>query len=483
MTTAAPGVTKEVFLTALDCRTAGWFVRQQPVAGAPTPGDLLRMEEGKEVGRRARNVFPDGTFVRAQDGAAETKRLMANPKVQTLFEATFHIDGYTARADILRRHGKGWHLIEVKSDTSDKPELLDDLTYTAMVMQRCGVRVTKVSLWLISKGYRLGMADAKLFVEEDHTDDVEDRLGDFLAVWGDVATKTTQPTRPAPALMLACRSCPYFEDECLGKGVEDHIFDLPRLSATKFGGLNALGVTCIANIPEDFDLTENQERVRACVISGKPSVDALLADDLEAVVWPAHYLDFETVMTAIPLYPDLVPYTQVPTQFSVHICSAPGKVVAHNEFLAPDPTNDCRRELAESLLDALRGEGSIVTYSGFEKRVIGELADALPDLAPQLKKLRGRLVDLHAILTKRVYHPGFHGSGSIKATLPVLVPDMSYEGLEIGDGDAAVAAFVKMARGLCSAGETKRIRAALLTYCGQDTMAMVRVHERLLRFT
>jgi hypothetical protein len=37
--------------------------------------------------------------------------------VQALFEATFHIDGYTARADILRQNDKGWHLIEVKSDT------------------------------------------------------------------------------------------------------------------------------------------------------------------------------------------------------------------------------------------------------------------------------------------------------------------------------------------------------------------------------
>jgi hypothetical protein len=281
--------------------------------------------------------------------------------------------------------------------------------------------------------------------------------------------------------MFVCGSCPFFADHCLGKGVEDSIFELPRLTARKFNGLSALHVTSIADIPEDFDLTEKQERVRRCVVSGKPEIDALIVDDLEAVVLPAFYLDFETVMTAIPLYPELPPYAQVPTQFSVHICSTPGKVEAHREFLAPDPTRDCRRELAESLLEALRGKGSIITYSGFEKRIIAELAEALPDLAKQLKGLQGRLVDLYAILNKRVYHPGFHGSGSIKATLPVLVPDMSYEGMEIGDGDTAVALFVKMARGLCSVAEAKRIRAALLNYCKQDTLAMVRLHERLLQ--
>ena len=37
----------------------------------------------------------------------------------------------------------------------------------------------------------------------------------------------------------------------------------------------------------------------------------------------ANYLDFETMMTAIPLYPDITPYAQIPIQYSIKICLLP----------------------------------------------------------------------------------------------------------------------------------------------------------------
>ena len=41
------------------------------------------------------------------------------PNALTIFEATFLTDEYAAKADILTRNGKGWHLIEVKSSYLD----------------------------------------------------------------------------------------------------------------------------------------------------------------------------------------------------------------------------------------------------------------------------------------------------------------------------------------------------------------------------
>ena len=77
------------------------------------------------------------------------------------------------------------------------------------------------------------------------------------------------------------------------------------------------------------------------------------------------------------------------------------------------------------------------------------------------------------------YHPEFRGSTSIKRTLRVLISNMGYESLAIGDGDAAIAAFARMARGECDAVEGERLRKALLDYCAHDTMAMVKLHEAL----
>ena len=93
------------------------------------------------------------------------------------------------------------------------------------------------------------------------------------------------------------------------------------------------------------------------------------------------------------------------------------------------------------------------------------------------------MTDLGAIIGKNYYHPDFHGSTSIKVTLPVLVPDMSYDQLEIADGDSAMAAFAYLALGKYK--ETKEIESVkrnLLDYCKQDTLAMVKLHQRLAEY-
>ena len=91
------------------------------------------------------------------------------------------------------------------------------------------------------------------------------------------------------------------------------------------------------------------------------------------------------------------------------------------------------------------------------------------------------MFDLLPIVRKHFYHPAFHGSYSIKAVLPALVPAMSYCDLAIADGDSAAVKFAKMARGRYSAEECMVIRQNLLTYCEQDTRAMVEVHRALLQ--
>jgi hypothetical protein len=116
-------------------------------------------------------------------------------------------------------------------------------------------------------------------------------------------------------------------------------------------------------------------------------------------------------------------------------------------------------------------------YSSFEKTQIQALAKLFPDLASRLLCLCDRLFDLEVIFKEAVSHPGFRGRTSIKVTLPTLVPEMSYSDLLIGGGDTAVAAFVRMVRGWCSDEENIQLREALLTYCKQDTFAMVKLHR------
>jgi len=379
-------VSKQVFLNAVVCPTLGWLLRSDKVSkqiteAGLTLGERFRIEQGIEIGSRARELYPGGLLIDDVDlvsASKKTESLMNEPSVSIIFEGAFLIDGFVARADILKRGAKGWQLIEVKSSVNDREEFIDDMAYTAMVIKRCGFNISNVSLLLVSKDFRLGMENEDLFLEIDHAEEVLARVEEFKPFWQKIEEITRAPVKPEPQLIFECRKCELFR-ECVGKDIENHIFDIPRLSQSKFDELAELGIVCIEAIPDGFPLTANQYRVRDCVLTKKPFVGDGLKSELRTISWPAYYLDFETVMTAIPLYPDIAPYTQLPTQYSIHKCSNVGLIIEHLEYLA-DPGRDCRRELAQNLINNLEGEGSIIIYSSFEKAVINSLGILYPDL-------------------------------------------------------------------------------------------------------
>ena len=131
------------------------------------------------------------------------------------------------------------------------------------------------------------------------------------------------------------------------------------------------------------------------------------------------------------------------------------------------------------MIDVLGQEGSVIVYSSFEKTRISALRDAFPDLKETLDALLGRLDDLKPIIANHVYHPEFRGTFSIKAVMPALVPDLSYAGLAVADGDTAITKFARMARGEIAGDAVAATRDQLVEYCRLDTLSMVRLHEAL----
>jgi len=478
-------VNKKTFLyTVLFCPILGWMFRneREEVEEEPTIAGKFRLEQGADIGRRARKLFPRGVMIEGpwESALERTADLLRDKKTKFMFEASFLVDGYSTKADVLRRVPRGWHLVEVKSDANFKdPDHLADMAYTAMVAGRCGVKVKSVSLMLVSKDYRLGMDDRELFKVEDHTDEVFEYVDKFEPLWGQVEA-LTRGRKPDPELSFRCRSCPVFE-KCTGAGVENHVFELPRISEQKFKAMLECGITRIADVPEEFTLTPKQKVVRQCVRFGKPWVGNNFARDLASLEWPANYLDFENISTAVPLYPDVAPYEKIPTQYSIHICSRPGTILRHRDFLA-DPSRDCRRELAECLIRDLGRAGSIVVYGTHETTLIRGLKTLFPDLSSDLEQLEKRVVNLNTILSDNFYHPEFHGSTSMKVVLPVLVPALSYDDLEIQNGDDAAATFVFMAWGRIQGPEAEHAKKNLCEYCKRDTLALVRVHEELAKY-
>ena len=104
------------------------------------------------------------------------------------------------------------------------------------------------------------------------------------------------------------------------------------------------------------------------------------------------------------------------------------------------------------------------------------MARDFPEYAERLNAINDRMLDLLIPFRERgLYRPCQNGSASIKQTLPAFVPEMSYENLGIHNGDEASKNFMDFMTDKQTPEQTKEMMANLHEYCGQDTMAMVRL--------
>ena len=479
-------VNKNIFLEGRTCLTRGWYLRSSGIQIPLTQAAQFRINEGVEIGKMARLLYPQGTLVNEGSNInnyEKTQKLIGDDNVQAIFEATFIHNDNIARADILERMNGEWHLIEVKSSSASeniKDELIDDLTYTAIVLSLCGIEPKKMSLLLISKNYRLGMDNRDFFVEVNCTEEVNKRRLSFIGKIDEIAQATGTPDKPEPKFIYPCKDCDYYKEYCLGKNMDDPIFDLPRLGEKKFKLYTEENISLVSQIQIEDELSASQKRVWTTVRDKKPFIDKKrLKEWLGKIIFPAYYLDFESVSTAIPLYNDIGPYQEIVTQYSIHKFSALNSNEEHFEFLA-DYTKDDRKSLTEALLRDIGTEGSVIVFhAAAEKKFINNLIKAIPEYTNELNAIINRIIDLEEIIKDTYYHPAFHGSYSIKVVLPVMVPEMSYKHLAIGDGQSATVVFAELARKKYSIDESERLCKELLTYCKQDTWAMVKIHEKL----
>jgi hypothetical protein len=489
-----PPLSKSRFLAGRQCVKRLWLACRAPALGAP-PGAAQQaiFEQGGEVGRRAHALFPGGVLVAEApwlfaQAVARTRALLADASVPAIFEGAFEHAGARIRVDALERlPGGRWGLREVKSAVSLQEHHLADCALQQFVLEGCGLRIGSVELLHVDRDYLRGEGPIdwrRFFVRREIGElvrpvlrEVPDELVRMQRVVAHDAVPAVEPGRHCHAP----HACEFWEHCTSGKPA-DWIHHLPRLRAARLEELRALGVERIAAIPDDFELSRQQRRIREVLRSGRPFVSEELVRELGPAEEEACYLDFETTSPAIPQYPGTRPYQQIPFQWSLHRLDASG-ALAHAEFLA-DGAEDPRRPFAQSLLGALAQapEARIHVYSSFERSVLNGLALHLPDLAAPLGRLAGRLVDLHAVVQEHVYLPGFDFSYSIKRVAPALVPGFGWDDLdEISDGAAASMCFAELASGRLPPGEAARLRSALLAYCSRDSLALVRVHRALRR--
>jgi predicted RecB family nuclease len=487
-------ISKTKFAAGQQCLKRLYFQVHQPeLAVQPSAADQAIMQQGHEVGMLARQLFPGGVEVRSDRGLDQairaTRELVTNREIPAIFEGVFEHGGVLVKVDILhRRRDKRWRLIEVKSSTSVKEEPLDDVAIQYRVLSRCGLDVGCCCLAHVNRSFvfRGGSIDPWRFFRIRNVTRQVVKLQPKLTFQLRAAfTVLSMPSAPEIAPGRHCTSpvtCEFF-DRCNPQRPDDHIGYLPRIHASAMEELEELGVESIRDIPAEFELTAIQRRAADCVRTGEPWYDSeALKAELATLSYPISCIDFESINPAIPSFTAMRPYQQVVFQFSVHRQKKLGAEPEHFEFLAMD-ASDPRRDFIESLCAALGENGSIVVYNaGFESQRLSELAVWLPEFANEIKTIQTRLWDLLPVVRKHVYHPAFAGSYSLKSVLPALVPEMSYAGMAVSNGQDAGLAWESLVHGGLDYNERDRIRKALLDYCGQDTLALAKL-VNTLRFS
>jgi len=478
-------LSKSRAMAGLQCHKLLWWMTHEPAA-AELEVDGARQavfDQGHRVGALARTYVPGGVPIELPYHAHEqrleaTRRALAEG-APAVYEAAFRADGVFVSVDILERRGPGFCLTEVKSTTSVKEHHLPDVAVQAHVLRRSGLDVARMEVMHLNRACTYpDLSD--LFVRADVTAPVEMRLA---AVPGEIAAMTAMLAGPLPSVATGPHcSAPYecpFTERCWPVLPPHHVSTLHAMRRRALE-LDELGYRTIFDLPEDFPLKAAADRQRRAVQTGQMVVEPTLAAALARFAPPVAFLDFETVGLAIPVWDGCHPYDAVPVQFSAYVPDGDGALRPH-AWLAAGP-GDPRPALAERLLAACEGARAIVAYNArFEADRIRELAVALPHLAARLEALVASLVDLLPVVRNHVYHPDFGGSFSLKRVLPALVPEMSYRGLAIAEGETA---SLELGRLLFHGDEMDpeeraRLRADLLAYCHQDTWGLVRLLERL----
>ena len=451
-------------------------------------------DTGTGVGELARESFSHGRLIEERyfeipQAIRTTEKVLSDTTTTALFEGAFAFEKIQIRVDILNRNSDGtFDLIEVKSTTSAKSQHIPDVAIQLHVLKGLGIPIRDAYLMHINSGYvyQGGLHDLEgLFSLENVTEDSREFMsntghGKLVQMWEALQVETA-PDVDTGSHCTSPYRCPFYS-HCHQQLTDGPVSDLPGARRKFIDELKRSGIDDIRLIPSNHPgLNALQQRVRDCVVNDRAFLGPGLQSKLGEIDFPVSFLDFETFNPALPAYVGTRPYQAIPFQWSLHIKHRSGHL-SHESFLWTK-NNDPRPALVERLLDAIPSEGTIVAYSNYEQTVMKQLATEFPAFEDALLGLCNRTFDLLKLVREEYYHPQFHGSFSIKSVLPVLVPEMDYQDLEIQQGLIAALDFGRMVAEDTPTAEQDTIKDALLAYCQRDTEAMVRVFDALCAMT
>src|SRR6266536_3101389 len=355
---APPRLSKSRFTSGLQCHKKLWWEVHEPDAKELQPDKVLQdlFDQGRQVGEAARKRYPGGVLIDlphhagAERVAATQKALDAG--APAIFEATFIAENTFVA-------------IDVKAANSQKPEHIPDVAVQARVAAACGVNVTAAEVLHLNKEFR-HPDTGDLFARTDVTGPV---VAFLPQVPDEIARQRRMLAGPLPDVPIGAhcfepRECPFI-GRCWPHGA-DHIGNLAGVGPKKTVAYLAQGITSIKNLPANEKLNFTQKRQLKAMAENRLIVEPTLAEQLAPFLGSRiGFLDFETIIRAVPVWPGMYPWQQAAAQFSYHERQPDGKYT-HVGYLAEGP-EDARPPLAAAMVRATATADRVVTYTAFEK--------------------------------------------------------------------------------------------------------------------
>lgn len=449
-----------------------WVQKQGRINQIPTEFEVHIMNQGYEVERFAREYF-EKIIVNIAEGE----------NVQ--FQKAFSDRQFLARTDALvfKPKSNTHDLYEIKSSSRNKPEFISDAAFQYLIVKE-HIKVERIFIIHLNKDYvrHSSLNLDNLFVAEDITEKVHDCLPDVGTKMRDALEVATSISAEGIYHCYKPKDCPC-PDLCHPELPEYSIYYIPRLTEKKKIQLLEQGILDIKDVPSNYPLNDKQRKIVEVAKASRVYIDEeAIKREFEKFEYPLYFLDYETFLSAIPLFNGYHPQQQMVFQYSLHRMDSIQGDIAHAEHLSitkEDPSISLVKQLTEDIGNT----GTVFVWNkAFEMSRNKELVLIHPDYTDVLNNINGRIFDLGDFIKNGYYvHPGFKGSWSIKNVLPVMVPDLSYSEMDIGKGDQAMMAWCKLINDELPVHEVEKTKKALLEYCKMDTFAMVAIFMRFSR--
>jgi hypothetical protein len=485
-------LTKSDYIKYIQCKKYLWLNKFRPeLLSEEVDNNLQRaFADGYAVEEVAYKLYPGGVVAsegEIREAIAKSIKLM-DAKTPVIFQATVSGAGLFCRSDIIKYNSadNAWDIVEVKSATEVKDIYVDDLAFQKICFGEAGYKVGRILVVHINNEYvkKGDINPHELLTEVDITEKIKEKEEETKLEIENAFRVLYIKDEPEIQVLRQCTNpyeCPFIP-YCHRDFPDHSIYSIAgALGKKKLELLIDEGIMEVKDIPEELLTNDKLKKHYYTVNNNVAHIEKdNIKKELSNIEYPVYYLDYETFSPAIPIIDGYRPYQRIVFQYSLHVQEEPNGELKHYYFLAKD-LEDPTKAMSESLSKIIGNIGSVIAWNmGFEKGCNTEMGERASEYQMFYEDINNRMYDLMHVFKKGFYvHKEFYGSASLKKVLPVVVPELSYNELDISEGMTASNSWGDMVTKDMSQEEKDKIYNGLLEYCELDTLAMVKILDKL----